>query len=223
MGEGNPGLAISPEFYARARELTREHGTMLVVDSIQAGLRAHGVLSVVDYPGFRDLDEPDMESYSKALNAGQFPLSVLALSQRAASIYRHGLYGNTMTTNPRALDVAVAVLESLTPELRDNIRDRGKELLDGLAALALETNNAITRAQGTGLLVSAELASRYKIHGTGSTEDYLRRRGLGVIHGGERSLRYTPVFDIAAEEVDLIIELTKDALLNGPAGVNRGN
>jgi len=78
MGEGNPGQAIKPEFYQRARELTREYETMFVIDSIQAGLRAHGVLSVVDYPGFEALDEPDMESYSKALNAGQFPLSVLA-------------------------------------------------------------------------------------------------------------------------------------------------
>jgi len=216
MGEGNPGLAIEPDFYSRARELTREHDTMLVVDSIQAGLRAHGVLSVVDYPGFRELDEPDMESYSKALNAGQFPLSVLALSERAASTYRQGLYGNTMTTNPRGLDVAVAVLASFTPELRKNIRSRGSELVDGLAALAGETNNGITGAQGTGLLVSCGLASRYKIHGANSTEDYLRRNGLGVIHGGERSLRYTPVFDIGAKEVDLIIELTKDALLNGP-------
>jgi 4-aminobutyrate aminotransferase-like enzyme len=60
MGEGNPGLAIEPAFYARARELTREHGTMFVVDSIQAGLRARGVLSIVDYPGFETLDEPDM-------------------------------------------------------------------------------------------------------------------------------------------------------------------
>lgn len=222
MGEGNPGLAIEPEFYSRARELTREHGSMLVVDSIQAGLRAHGVLSVVDYPGFRDLDEPDMESYSKALNAGQFPLSVLALSERAASTYQHGLYGNTMTANPRGLDVAVAVLESFTPELRENIRDRGRELVDGLAALAGATNKAITRAQGTGLLVSAELASRYKIHGANSTEDYLRRNGLGVIHGGEHSLRYTPVFDITSKEVNLIIELTKDALLNGPSNGNQG-
>jgi acetylornithine/succinyldiaminopimelate/putrescine aminotransferase len=222
MGEGNPGLAIEPDFYFRARELTREHGAMLVVDSIQAGLRAHGVLSIVDYPGFRDLEEPDMESYSKALNAGQFPLSVLALSERAASTYRHGLYGNTMTTNPRGLDVAVAVLESFTPELRENVRKRGRELVDGLAALAGETNNGITHAQGTGLLVSAELAPRYKIHGANSTEDYLRRHGLGVIHGGEHSLRYTPVFDITSKEVNLIIELTKDALLNGPTNKNHG-
>jgi acetylornithine/succinyldiaminopimelate/putrescine aminotransferase len=216
MGEGNPGLSIQPAFYQRARELTREHGTVFVVDSIQAGLRAHGVLSVVDYPGFQELDAPDMESYSKALNAGQFPLSVLALSERATELYKPGIYGNTMTTNPRALDVAVAVLDLFTPELRENIRARGKQLVDGLAGLVDETNGAILNAQGTGLLVSCELDAHHKVHGANSIEDYLRKHGLAVIHGGEHSLRYTPVFDIGAREVELIVSLTKDALLNGP-------
>ncbi len=54
------------------------------------------------------------------------------------------------------------------------------------------------------------------MYGTNSTEDYLRRQGLGVIHGGAHSLRYTPRFAVGAEEVELIIELTRDALLNGP-------
>jgi len=221
MGEGNPGLAIEPDFYSRARELTRDYGSMLVVDSIQAGLRAQGVLSVVDYPGFRELDEPDMESYSKALNAGQFPLSVLALSKKAAATYRQGLYGNTMTTNPRALDVAIAVLDSIDSKRRENIRARGQELVSGLAALADETDDGVTSTQGTGLLVSCALAPRYKTFGANSIEDYLRKKGLGVIHGGKHSIRYTPVFDISAKEVDLIVELTKDALLNGP--VQSGN
>jgi acetylornithine/succinyldiaminopimelate/putrescine aminotransferase len=216
MGEGNPGLAIEPAFYARARELTREHGTMFVVDSIQAGLRARGVLSIVDYPGFETLDEPDMESYSKALNAGQFPLSVLALSKRAAETFRPGLYGNTMTTTPRALDIAVAVLDSFTPERRRNIRERGRELVERLGHLAEETHGAVTGAQGTGLLLSCELDARYKVYGANSTEEYLRKNGLGVIHGGKHSLRYTPVFDISAKEVELIVALTRDALLHGP-------
>ena len=216
MGEGNPGLAIEPAFYQRARELTREHQTMFVVDSIQAGLRAHGVLSVVDYPGFEKLDAPDMESYSKALNAGQYPLSVLALSEACASAYRRGLYGNTMTSNPRAMDVAVAVLETLSDEMRDNIRRRGRELVAGLNALASETDGAVVSAQGTGLLLSCELDQRFKIYGTDSTEDYLRRIGLAVIHGGEHSLRYTPVFNIGDREVELIIKLTRQALEEGP-------
>jgi acetylornithine/succinyldiaminopimelate/putrescine aminotransferase len=216
MGEGNPGLAIEPAFYQRARELTREHGSMFVVDSIQAGLRTQGLLSMTDYPGFRDLDAPDMESYSKALNAGQYPLSVLALSDSCASSYRRGLYGNTMTANPRAMDIGVAVLDLLSDELRENIRARGCDLVTKLGALAGDTDGAVTCAQGTGLLLSCELDKRYKIYGSDSTEDYLRRIGLAVIHGGKHSLRYTPVFNITAKEVDLIVNLTRQALIEGP-------
>ena len=55
MGEGDPGRGVTPEFYAAARELTKAHGSLLLIDSIQAGLRAHGVLSVVDEPGCKKL------------------------------------------------------------------------------------------------------------------------------------------------------------------------
>ena len=33
-----------------------------------------GSLSVVDYPGYETAEAPDMETYSKALNGGQYPL-----------------------------------------------------------------------------------------------------------------------------------------------------
>ena len=125
MGEGNPGLCVTREFYDKARELTYNHGSMLIVDSIQAGLRGQGCLSIVDYEGFQDCSVPDMETWSKALNAGQFPLSVVGLSNRAADHYVVGIYGNTMTTNPRALETAITVLDRVTPELRLNIKERG--------------------------------------------------------------------------------------------------
>ena len=64
MGEGNPGLALDRTFYDVARDLTIEHGGLLVMDSIQAGLRAHGCLSIVDYPGFKAAEPPDIETYS---------------------------------------------------------------------------------------------------------------------------------------------------------------
>ena len=217
MGEGNPGQAITPEFYARARELTKAHGALLLVDSIQAGLRAQGVLSICDYPGFEKLEAPDMETYSKAINGGQYPLSVLALNTSTSKLYRAGVYGNTMTTNPRAMDIAVTVLSSITPELRQNIRDRGVELTDKLTALQNELDGAITKVQGTGLLASAELdPARFKNYGSNSTEEYMRKHGINVIHGGINALRYTPPFDISSEEIDLIIEVTRDAIINGP-------
>ncbi|HNS27287.1 MAG TPA: aminotransferase class III-fold pyridoxal phosphate-dependent enzyme, partial [Steroidobacteraceae bacterium] len=201
---------------AAARELTRAHGSLLLVDSIQAGLRAHGVLSIVDYPGFEGLDAPDMETWSKALNAGQYPLSVLAVSEQVSRLYRAGIYGNTMTTNPRALDVACAVLGALTPELRANIRDRGREAIRKLEQLKAELGGAITKVQGTGLLFSCELAPQYKCYGAGSTEEWLRERGIGVIHGGANSLRFTPHFALAADELDLLVSMVGKALREGP-------
>jgi len=217
MGEGSPGLALTTQFYSRARELTKAHGTLLLVDSIQAGLRTHGVLSICDYPGFENLEAPDMETWSKALNGGQYPLSVLALNGKTSELYRAGVYGNTMTSNPRALDIAVAVLDSITPELQQNIKDRGRELSEKLTGLQHDLGGSITRVQGTGLLLSAELdPQRFKSYGAGSTEEYIRIRGINIIHGGKNALRYTPPFDITSAEVDLIIEATRDAIVNGP-------
>ena len=216
MGEGDPGRAVPPAFYRAARELTKAHGALLLVDSIQAGLRAHGVLSIVDYPGFEDAEAPDMETYSKALNAGQYPLSVLAVGERAAGLYRKGVYGNTMTTNPRALDVACVVLAQLTPELRANIRERGRQAVAMLEALKTELGGLITKVQGTGLLFSCELAPQFKGYGTGSTEEWLRERGMGVIHGGANSLRFTPHFAIGADELELMVNLVKRSLREGP-------
>ena len=217
MGEGSPGQAVTPEFYARARELTEAHGSLLLVDSIQAGLRAQGVLSICDYPGFENLPAPDMETYSKALNAGQYPLSVLALNASASQLYRAGVYGNTMTTNPRALDIAVAVLNKITPEIRQNIRERGQELFEKLLALQEELGTIITKVQGTGLLASTELdPARFKSYGANSTEEFMRKSGINVIHGGSNALRFTPSFDITSEEVDLIVDITRKSLLNGP-------
>lgn len=216
MGEGDPGRSLPPAFYAAARELTRTHGSLLLVDSIQAGLRAQGVLSIVDYPGFEQLDPPDMETYSKALNAAQFPLSVLAVNERAAGLYRKGVYGNTMTTNPRALDVACATLGLLTPTIRANVRERGAQAVHKLEQLKNELGGLITKVQGTGLLFSCELAPQFKCYGAGSTEEWLRMRGINVIHGGANSLRFTPHFAMDEAELDLLVSMVGKALREGP-------
>lgn len=213
MGEGDPGRRLPVEFYRAARELTAAHGSLFLIDSIQAGLRAEGVLSIVDYPDFRHEESPDMETYSKAVNAGQYPLSVLALNTRAAAIYQRGTYGNTMTANPRALDVACAVLGMLTPDVRENIRARGREAVEKLTRLQADLPGFITNVQGTGLLFSCELDARFKGYGAGSIEEWLREHGLGVIHGGANSLRFTPCFDLGSAEVDLIVSMVRRALL----------
>ena len=72
------------------------------------------------------------------------------------------------------------------------------------------------QVQGTGLLFSCELDRAFKGYGAGSTEEWLREHGLGVIHGGENSLRFTPQFAMQSDEVDLLVAMVRRALREGP-------
>lgn len=210
MGEGRAGFSISKEFYKEARRLTKKHNTLLLVDSIQAGLRCQGVLSIVDYPGFEDLEAPDFETYSKALNAGQYPLSVLAMNDKVAKEYVGGTYGNTMTGNPRALDLAVTVLNKQTDHRRWNIVKQGEYFKNRLNDLKLAFPDIILNVEGTGLLLSAKLSDECQVEGFTGIEQTLRRKGLNVIHGSGNRLRFTPWFNINKAEIDLIIEIVRN-------------
>ena len=214
QGEGNPGQCITREFYDEARRLTNEHGSLLLIDSIQAGFRGQGCLSIIDYEGFEDCEAPDLETWSKALNAGQYPLSVLGMNTRTSKLYVNGIYGNTMTTNPRALETAISVLESITPELRTNIKERGKEFVDKLEKLMAEFPDEVLKVQGTGLLCSTELRNEIPVVGFDGIEPWCRKRGLGVIHGGTNALRFTSHFGITSEEIDLIIKIVREGLFH---------
>lgn len=215
QGEGNPGQALDRAFYDEARRLSTEHGSILLIDSIQAGLRGHGCLSLVDYPGFETCEVPDCETWSKALNAGQYPLSVLGLSTRAADLYAAGIYGNTMTTNPRALEVAISVLDSLRDGLRDNIRNRGIEFVEKLSTFVDEFPEICLKVQGTGLLCSIELNQEtHPVVGFHGVETWCRKRGLGVIHGGINALRFTSHLEITSEEIDLIMTILRECFMS---------
>jgi acetylornithine/succinyldiaminopimelate/putrescine aminotransferase len=138
------------------------------------------------------------------------------MTPSTAELYRKGIYGNTMTANPRAMDIGTAVLEMVTADIRQNIIERGKEFVEKLKRLSVELDGAITNVEGTGLLFSCELDARFKAYGTNSLEEFMRMKGIGVVHGGENSLRFTPHFQVTSEEVDLIIDQVRNAVLTGP-------
>ncbi|MBF0407125.1 MAG: aminotransferase class III-fold pyridoxal phosphate-dependent enzyme [Candidatus Riflebacteria bacterium] len=218
MGEGVPGLAITRSFYDEARKLANQMESLLIVDSIQAALRAQACLSIIDYNGFENCEPPDMETYSKALNAGQYPLSVVAMRSEISEKYIQGLYGNTMTTNPRAMEVACTVLDSITEETRANIHARGKEFLDKFNKLNDEFPGAVEKVVGTGLMVCIMLnPKQYRVTGKDGFEEYLRIHGIEMIHGSDYGLRFTPSFNITSKEIDLIVEYVKRGLKELPA------
>merc|ERR1712176_1211591 len=151
--------------------------------------------------------------FSKALNGGQFPMSVCALSERAATWYRHGIYGNTMTGNPRACRVAATALKMMTPQLRANIQEMGRYFVKKYEELMRELPDVVLRVNGTGLLYQVKLDPRIPVTAMDGVEMILRRRGVNVIHGGTNALRFTPNFDITKEEADMQIAHVRQVLI----------
>ena len=77
----------------------------------------------------------DLASLALSVDSLAMTLSVVAFSERARDAYKTGIYGNTMTFNPRAARVGTAALRAMTPARRANVVERGKELLSALEDL----------------------------------------------------------------------------------------
>ena len=211
MGEGNPGISLHPSFYHHVRELSNKYNIPLVIDSVQAGIRANGCLSVVDYPGFAGMDGPDFEIFSKAISGGHYPLSVIAINKKYNDIDISGLYGNSMCANPKALDVCFETLSRVDNDLLINIQNMGTLFKNMLIRLKYKYPSIIKEVSGTGLLCAAHINNQIPVIGINSLEYRCRMAGLNVIHGGNNSLRFTPHFMITAEEINLV-EFILDSL-----------
>lgn len=212
QGEGAPGFNITREFYDTVRELSTDHNAVMVIDSVQAGFRTRGSLSIIDAAGFESAEPPDLEVWSKAINAGQFPLSIVGLHKRMVGVYPFGVYGNTMTSNPRAMKVGSAVLRTIGPEIRANIVQRGEEFKAMLHRVADYYPEAAENVTGSGLLLALHMRSNYPVCGPIELEQQIRRAGVGVIHGGENAIRFTPHFRITSEEIEMVEKVLHDVL-----------
>jgi len=212
QGEGNPGIQLSRNFYRCVRDVTKKLKIPFVIDSVQAGIRTNGCLSVVDYPQIEGLGAPDMEIFSKAISSGHYPLSVLAMQDHIADIYEIGTYGNTMCANPKALDIGYETLLRLTPDVSANIVVQGYNFKHMLLTLQDKFPNIITDVTGTGLLLAAHIREDIPVVGNNEMETKCRLNGLNVIHGGKNALRFTPWFLISDEEIDLIKKILTKVL-----------
>jgi acetylornithine/succinyldiaminopimelate/putrescine aminotransferase len=213
MGEGNPGIQLNKEFYHIARKMTKENKSLLIIDSIQAGIRTNGYLSIVDYPTMKDEDSPDMEIFSKAVNSGQYPLSVLAVSKEISDQFKTGIYGNTMTGNPKAMDIGIETLIRLNDDVRKNIILKGYSFFYMLQKMKNNYPYIVEKITGQGLLLAMHIKKEYKVIDSNKGLEYIcRKNGLNVIHGGNNALRFTPYFLINDDEIDLVHKILEESL-----------
>ncbi len=138
---GNAGF-IPPDtgFLEGLRELTHEHGALLVFDEVMTGFR-------ISYGGAQEKFgvTPDLTTLGKIIGGG-LPVGayggrkdIMSMVAPAGPMYQAG----TLSGNPLAMTAGIKTLELLQkPDTYDYLERVTKKLADGLVQIARETGHA---------------------------------------------------------------------------------
>jgi acetylornithine/N-succinyldiaminopimelate aminotransferase len=128
--------------------------------------------------------------------AGGLPLGAMLAREQFASVLSPGMHGTTFGGGPL---VCAAALEFLTiveeENLLANVRARGAELREGLAALAKKFD-FITEIRGEGLMIGAQLS----VDGNPYVAEALKG-GVVINCTHETTLRLLPPFIVKSAQI----------------------
>jgi acetylornithine/N-succinyldiaminopimelate aminotransferase len=190
--QGEGGIhPVSEAFWNRARTLATQHDSLLIADEIQCGLGRTG-----RYFGYqRFAAKPDIVVIAKPLAAG-LPLGAILASNTVAERISPGLHGSTFGGGPLVCATALEFLNIVEDsKLLENVRARGLELLEGLAALA-EKFPFIREIRGEGLIIGVE----FSINGGPIVAEALKQ-GLLINCTHDFTLRLLPPFIVTRAQV----------------------
>lgn len=154
--QGEAGVRRHPAGYlALARELTREHGALLVLDEVQTGAGRTGHWFAFQDPEIGEGIVPDVVTLAKGLGGG-FPVgAVLAFGEQAATLVGRGQHGTTFGGNPVAAAAALATIGVIERDgLLAHVRTLGMRWRRDLAATG---NPLVAHVRGAGLLIAVQL------------------------------------------------------------------
>ncbi|MEH3099068.1 aspartate aminotransferase family protein [Sphingomonas adhaesiva] len=192
QGEGG-ARALSGDWLRRLRDLTRQHGVLLIHDEVQSGMGRTGKLFAHQW---FDGAEPDIMALAKALGSG-FPVGACLATHHAASGMTPGIHGTTFGGNPLAMAVGIAAFDTIADDATlANARAASADFFDRLEGLRSRFPDVIAEVRGKGLLIGLKMIPNNRAF-MGVARDH----GLLVAGGGENCVRLLPSLLITAAEV----------------------
>jgi 4-aminobutyrate aminotransferase len=215
LGEGGY-IVPPPGFLPRLREITRQHGILLVADEVQTGFGRTGEMFAVRH---WDVD-PDILVIAKGIASG-LPLSGLIARREILDRFPPGTHGGTYGGNVVSCAAANATLDVIEDEgLVANARERGRQLLDGLRSIAARYRS-IGDVRGLGLMVALEFTKPGEGDGRVPNPDVTKRvqaealeRDLIVLTAGTyvNVVRIIPPLVTTSDEVDRALSILDQSL-----------
>ncbi|WP_374010918.1 acetylornithine transaminase [Leifsonia sp. LS-T14] len=189
--KGEAGVLDLPHgFLRRARELTEQHGALLIVDEIQTGVGRTGQWFAYQHSGI----VPDAVTVAKGI-AGGVPIGALVTFGWASDLFTQGQHGSTFGGNPLATAAGNAVLAEIeSSDLVGNAARRGEELKQIIRSY---DSPLIGEVRGHGLLIGIGLTDG-EAH---RLADVALTHGLIINAPNESSIRLAPPLIVGDAEL----------------------
>jgi 4-aminobutyrate aminotransferase len=209
--QGEGGYVVPPKAFLQGlRELTTQHGIVLVVDEVQSGMGRTGKMFASEHFDLK----ADVVNIAKGIASG-LPLGVTCARAEIMS-WPPGAHASTFGGNPVACAAANATIKLLKDSLVANAATVGAHLMEGLRTLQ-HRHALIGDVRGKGLMIGIELVrdrqtKERAVEERNALVQAMFRRGVLVLGAGKNAVRLAPPLLLSKAQADSVLKVLDEAL-----------
>ncbi|GAA0484786.1 aspartate aminotransferase family protein [Alkalibacterium indicireducens] len=196
QGEGGV-VPLDTEFTEAVSKVCQEKDILLIIDEVQTGIGRIGTLFAYEQLGLK----PDIVTSAKGLGNG-LPIGAVLFGEKVADTLKAGDHGSTFGGNPVATAGANIVIDTLTEEFLDQVKEKGEYLKAQLEAI-----DEVAAVSGLGLMLGISLKSQ-------SVKDVMlkaKEEGIMCLTAKDK-LRLLPPLIVTRSEIDEAVACLKHIL-----------
>jgi 4-aminobutyrate aminotransferase len=215
--QGEGGYVVPPAAFLQGlRELTTQHGMLLVVDEVQSGMGRTGKMFASEH---FDLTA-DIVNIAKGIASG-LPLGVTC-ARADLMTWPPGAHASTFGGNPVSCAAANATIKLLKDGLVANAATVGAHLAEGLRDLQAR-HPLIGEVRGKGLMIGIELVrdrttKERAVEERNALVQAMFRRGVLVLGAGKNAIRLAPPLVLSRDQADQVLRVFDEALTEVEGG-----
>jgi 4-aminobutyrate aminotransferase len=209
--QGEGGYVVPPAAFLQGlRELTTQHGMLLVVDEVQSGMGRTGKMFASEH---FDLTA-DIVNIAKGIASG-LPLGVTC-ARADLMTWPPGAHASTFGGNPVSCAAANATIKLLKDGLVANAATVGAHLAEGLRDLQAR-HPLIGEVRGKGLMIGIELVrdrttKERAVEERNALVQAMFRRGVLVLGAGKNAIRLAPPLVLTIDQATEVLRIFDEGL-----------
>ena len=209
--QGEGGYIAPPKAFLQGlRELTKQHGMMLVLDEVQSGMGRTGKMFAAEHFDVRG----DVVNIAKGIASG-LPLGITCARADVMS-WPPGAHASTFGGNPVSCAAALVTIKLLREQFVQNAAVVGEYMMDGLRDLQGK-HTMIGDVRGRGLMIGVELVrsratKERAVEERNAVVQAMFRRGVLILGAGRNSIRFAPPLVITKAQATEVLRLFDEAL-----------